>query len=328
MTVAPVIDKSNTAEQNIKRLTPTSLIQFVSETTLDIITPILDRIFVKQNTEFPDFEMEIPSVIETRKGYFEEISDINGNAIPILFYDYLLNEKMANPLRRIILQEIKNFKPNEHLFLKQIVENMPKTCEKISDYLYLANISTAVQEKFYSKLNQIDPEEYDWLSETAISLCFERMNIVLGEECTNGKWTPEKNIIYDSADEDHFEIDQCLKQHLGPEYTYRFSARIDMVTENTIWEWKCTSQTTIEHRMQLVIYAWLWKMVYESDKSYIGKEKTFKLFNIKTGELWELNATREELTTIVVELLRGKYTNPHKKTDEEYITEAISYLSV
>jgi hypothetical protein len=331
MTLAPVIDKTTISEKNIKRLTPSSLIQFVPEPVLDIITPILDRIFVQIPTSFTK-DIDIPSVMETRRGYFEDISDLNGNAIPILFYDFLSKEKMANPLRRLILQEQNNFKPNEHSYLKEIIDHMPETCETTSDYLYLSNILTTVQDKFYSKISQIDSDEYTWLSKEVVEECIDRLNTILGNECLHGKWIPEKTIIHESADEDHFEMDQCLKNILGNEVIYRFTARTDLVTENTIWEWKCTSQITIEHRMQLVIYAWLWKMVYESGKmNESGKKiytnpKTFKLFNIKTGELWLLDATLDDLTFIVSELLRGKYAKKERKTDIEQISEAISFF--
>jgi hypothetical protein len=192
----------------------------------------------------------------------------------------------------------------------------------ISDYLYLANLSIATSERLYSKITQID--NYDWLSDDIVNRCYQNLDSVVGEECRSGKWSPEKNIIRANADEDHIEIDQCLSTYFGKNMVFRFSARVDLVTETTIWEMKCTNQITIEHMLQVVIYAWIWKMMYENTSLAIQKKKSakqFKLFNIRTGELWELKATKEELTQIVVELLRGKNISPTRKTDEEFLQE-------
>ena len=37
-----------------------------------------------------------------------------------------------------------------------------------------------------------------------------------------------------------------------PEGKYRFTARVDMITNDTIWELKCTSQISVEHLLQVV----------------------------------------------------------------------------
>ena len=233
----------------------------------------------------------------------------------------MFNEGSCKTLQRIILQDTKRFKENEHTFLKNIVKNMPETCDTLDDYLYMANILTAVEEELYSKLTQIDTNEYTWLKEDVVETCFDRLDETVGEECRNGKWSPEKTIIHSSADEDHKDIDDCLSKLLSKEFRYRFTARIDLITQNYLWEMKCTSQITVEHKMQTVIYAWLYEMVHKLDK-----KKQVRLFNIKTNELWKLEYNLDDLTKIVVELLRGKFSKITKKTDDEYIEEANSYI--
>jgi hypothetical protein len=321
MTMAPIPEKKEEGDYSkTKYLTVTSLIQFVPEDVLDVIFPILDRIFVLEKPADPE-PLDIPSIIETKSGFFEEVSNLNGIAIPIMFYDYLRNEGSCKTLQRIILQDIKRFKENEHAFLKNVVKNMPETCDTLDDYLYMANILTAVEEELYSKLIQIDINEYTWLKEDVVETCFDRLDETVGEECRNGKWSPEKIIIHSSADEDHKDIDDCLSKLLSKEFRFRFTARIDLTTQNYLWEMKCTSQITVEHKMQTVIYAWLYEMVYKLDK-----KKQFRLFNIKTNELWKLKYDLDDLTKIVVELLRGKFSKIAKKTDDEYIEEANSYI--
>ena len=321
MTMAPVPNKSETHE-TVRYVTPTSLIQFIPEHVLDIVTPILDRIFVQDHelaSAYDWKELDIPSTIQTQQGYCEDVSDINGNALPIMFYDYLSNSasEVSNTiLPQMVIEHAKRFKPKEHSYLKKHIETMPQSCESVSDYLYLSNLFAAIDEQLYSRLKQIDSNEYTWLKEETIQECFQRLDIIVGEECKLGDWVPEKTIIHSSADEDHSEIDACLSEHLGKQHIYRFTARLDLITQNTCWEWKCTSKVTTEHMLQVTIYAWLWTMLYPNDN------KNFRLFNLKKGELWKLNATKSELTEIVVELLRGKYKKTCKKTDAEFIADA------
>jgi hypothetical protein len=301
--------------------------------------PLIDTIFIPIDV-MEKKELEIPSILPTKTG-FEEISDLNGNVLPIMFYDHLLARRSKNHkcvFQQLILSQIQHFKPKKHTFLKEIVQNMPKTCESPSDYLYLANLHLAIEEKLYSKISQIEADEYNWLSDSVIQQCYDRLDTVLhldemgsecnSNECNSSEWTPEKVLIHGSANEDHIEIDHCLMAHLGDEFLFRFTARVDLWTENTIWEWKCTSKITVEHKIQLVIYAWLWHMVYASSTSSSSsskekeEKKIFRLFNLKTGELFELSANVEQLTTIVVAVIKGKYLTKTKKEETDYLETA------
>ena len=333
----------------IKYVSPTQLVQFLSEDLLDFVTPLIDEIYIPIDV-MEKKELEIPSILQTKNG-FEEISDLNGNVLPIMFYDHLLsddkssdsktqknNKNRKRVFQQLILSQIQHFKPKKHTFLTEIVQNMPETCESTSDYLYLANLSLAIEEKLYSKISQIEADEYNWLSDSVIQQSYERLDMVLnlgsGSECTSSsEWTAEKQLIHSSANEDHIEIDHCLIEHLGDKYLFRFTARVDLWTENTIWEWKCTSKLSIEHKIQLVIYAWLWHMVYSStsSSSLTSKKdasKAFRLFNLKTGELFELSANVEQLTTIVVAVIKNKYHNKIKKIETDYVETAKNLFSM
>ena len=328
-------EENRKKRDKIKYVTPTQLVQFLSEDLLDFVTPLVDEIFIPMDV-MEKKELEIPSILQTKAG-FEEISDLNGNVLPIMFYDHLLDRNSEVPenknrkrvFQQLILSQIQHFKPKTHTFLTEIVQNMPKTCETPSDYLYLANLSLAIEEKLYSKISQIEPDEYNWLSDSVIQQCYARLDTVLNleSECTSSsEWTPEKVLIHCSANEDHIEIDQCLIEHLGDKYLFRFTARVDLWTENAIWEWKCTSKISVEHKIQLVIYAWLWHMVYSSASS-ASSIKIFRLFNIKTGEMFALNATVEQLTTIVVAVIKSKYQTKMKKIEKDYVETANSLFS-
>jgi len=299
-------------------ITPTDLIKFIPESVIDEIYPMLKTIYIKESTT--ESLLEIPNIVETKQGFFEEVSDLNGIAIPSYYYDYLYQKydtqsvKKSNILLNMIRSSIQNMKTNDHIFLKRIVQDIPENIEKIEDYLFVANISLAIQETLYFKLKQIDKTEYNWISEDIMEKCKERMDQFVGADCKNTLPVIEKTIIHEKLDELHVLIDAFLESHFGNEKRFRFHARVDVITENIVWEIKCTNKITVDHMLQMVIYKWLWDMSGNPSKE-------FKIFNIKTGEQMRLEATGEQLNTIVLTLLKGKYQENIVKTDEEFVED-------
>jgi hypothetical protein len=292
-------------------LTPTELIKFISENVMEEVSEILDKIFIKEEGELD--ELDIPSVIETKGGFFEEISDLNGIAIPCIYYDYLKKSSPGNnSLLEIIRENIAMMRSNEHMYLKEIVNALPENLETTADYLYLANISVAVQETLYFKLKQIDRDEYSWLNDGILDECKARLDKVIDN---TGSLLIEETIIYSGDDKAHRRIDELLTPVFDANTQFRFTARIDLMSDSTIWELKCTSKISLDHMLQVVIYAWLWKM--HADEL---PEKKFQIFNVRTRELLSLNATQEDLNTIIVALLKGKYKKQEVKSDEEFIS--------
>jgi hypothetical protein len=53
-----------------------------------------------------------------------------------------------------------------------------------------------------------------------------------------------------------------------------------------------------------------------------------RVFNIKTGEILRLNATFDELTVIVIELLKGKYDTQKTKTNEEFLQDCKDFMAL
>jgi hypothetical protein len=312
------------------RTTPTELTRFIPDNILEDIYVVLERVFTSEIVDNMG-EIDMPSVIETRSGFFEEVSDINGIAIPCIYYDYLTDVWCGNCsqtcqtdscLFDIINMHIENIVDKQQWHLKKIVDNLPNKLESINDYLYLANVSQAMQDSLYFKLMQIERDEYTWLNENLVELCKERMKRVMGKDCKEKSPKIEEYIILSSADEQHTKIDEVLGEHFDGR-KFRLTARVDLITDATVWEIKCTSKLTVEHMLQLVIYAWICNNLCSKHLM----EKQFKLFNIRTGELMTLNASNEDLTYIMVSILRAKYSETIQKTDEEFIEECRNYVS-
>lgn len=307
--------KDSQDENAVKKhkTTPTELIKFIPEHILEEISPILDQIFVvemeKQET------IDIPTTIKTKRGFYEDVSDLNGIAIPTLYYDYLLSKwqnSESNILYEMITETIDNMRANEHTYLKQLVQELDPVCESIDDYLYLANLSVAVKEKLYFKLKQIERDEYNWLDESVLACCKKRLLNILGPECNEQEPAIEKTIIHSLNDEDHILIDECLKIPF-PKKQIRFTGRIDIMTHKTLWEIKCTSELSQDHLLQLVIYAWIMRT---KDPAF---SKQIKIFNVKTGEVLRLECEKTKLDKIMFLLLEGKYGNSVVPNDENFV---------
>jgi hypothetical protein len=307
------------------KITPTELIKFVSESVIEEISELVDRIFVTETAPETWVEIPIPNVIETQEGFFEEVSDLNGIAIPCMYYDFLEQAFFAetespNVLYSIIQENISSMKPEKHSFLKEIVKTMPPVLETIQDYLYVANISLAVQEHLYSRLKQIQKEEYTWITPHMYELCKIRLRDTVGTDCQLRRPWIEKTLIHQSNAEQHVHIDNSLKEIFEPHNLFRFTARMDLIGDEFLWELKCTHKISMDHLLQVVIYAWLWQMLPENIDSPLRK---FKIMNIRTGEIQRLEATREEIHTIMIALLKSKFLELDKKTESEFIADCI-----
>jgi hypothetical protein len=295
---------------------PSELVRFLSEHTLDLISPLVDEIY-KTITPPSEIPLEIPTVHITSSGSCEDVSDINGIVLPLMYFDYL-RETYEPVLQNLILQNMKYVPDEDHSLLHESVNTMPMTCETTRDYLYLANLFTATQSLLYSRFKQISMEDYNWIPQHNINRCFENLDNVLREECTLGEWTPEKYIIHENDELEHVAIDAIFAQYLkDPTFIYRFSARADIITQTSLWELKCTSQLTMDHKLQLIIYAWLWQMKYEG--LGVKKKLDYFLFNIKTNEHLQLTASLEQLTAIVTTIIKNKYTQTPELSDDEFI---------
>ncbi len=302
-------------------VTPTTLIRFISESVIEQITPLLERLIVIETPAFPELEIDIPIMIQTKRGFYEDVSVLNGIAIPIIYYDHLFQKISSNqgvgvgqllPVIQSILSETKD---NEYTFLKHKIAHLPETISTPEEYLYLANLYVAVTEKVYFSLNQISKNDYGWLTPAIIRECIDRFDETLGHECSHPEnVSVEQSIIDNSMEEANDALCAVLAPFFDDEILqFFFSARTDLITLENVWELKCTTAISMEHQLQLVIYAWIWKILYPE------KPREFRIFNIRSGEIQRLVVNMNDLTTIMVALLKGKYTKHVEKTDEDFL---------
>jgi hypothetical protein len=390
----------------------TDLVKFVSEKVMESIGELMENIYVCERATTPASFIDIPTMVSTSLGFYEDVCDINGIAIPSMYFDHMFSQctedmedgdgnrqprpvfsgmdytRMnryeeedeeedieANPdaeafmdvedgdyvgeregvtttgkkvtatdrrrlmgsytLYGMIRQALNEGRSGEFTYLKTLT--LPFPCEDASDYLYLSNIFIASKEKLLFKITQIrHPVDYTWLEESVIDACMMAMDSAIGQECAVGHFPlVEHDLVchVDSICDHNAKIDAVLGPFFihDPHYVpFRIFGRADLVTSQTLWEIKCTSTVSIDHKLQLVVYAWLWMTVHSDNpvarRPNVTEPRQFKLYNVRSGELWRLNATYEEMTLIVVELLRNKYSTEIAKSDEEFLQDCTQYM--
>jgi hypothetical protein len=308
-------------KKDISKQTVTNLTRFIPESALFELQNIVDTMFIDETVSMSD--IDIPILKDTKAGYSEEVSDLNGLVIPAIYCDHLIHTLGSpNERKRSILLDViaskrdiyDNSLLDKNPMLKRMVDAIPEQLTQIDEYLYVANLNLALESNLHFKVTQIERDEYDWLTPSIVSKCLRRLHDTVGSDCTKVPYM-ERYIIMGHDDKAHKKIDEFLNsvEPLFP--LFRFTGRMDKITDTIAWELKCTSALTIEHKLQLIIYAWLIKM----QVGHPFQEKVFKLFNIRTGELLCLNATIEQLNDVMILLLRAKVTNEIIRSDEEFI---------
>tara|TARA_B100001093_G_scaffold93118_1_gene85346 strand:- start:17892 stop:20054 length:2163 start_codon:yes stop_codon:yes gene_type:complete len=306
-----------------KNTSPSDLIKFIPEEAFLKICSILETCFITETK--PSYDIEMPSIIKTKNGNFEEISDLNGIAIPGVYYDFIKSvwkEDTVKDIRKSVLYELidlnkESIKEKKKQFLENMIEKLPEHIEGIKDYLFMANITQAISESLYFKLKQI--ESYDWLDENIVEICNNKFREVIGPDCQNHEPMIEEYIIRNADEETHKLIDKVVSKIIENK-VLRFNARVDIITENTVWEIKCCSELTIDHMLQVVIYAWIWKIKNIDDK------RVFKLFNVRTGELRKLDVEFDTLNEIMSILIKSKYQEIERKHDEAFLEDCYQYI--
>lgn len=326
--------------EKFRDITPTDLVKFVPDHVMEEIAELMETIFITTHTASD--EIHIPTMIQTANGHYEDVCDLNGIAIPSLYYDHLCTKFQSSQLglstslstslsmgatilRQLIEDVLKLTKEGECTYLKQL--ELPDPCVTPADYLFLANAFVAAKEKLFFKLKQIQREDYVWITDEITESCFRVLDEHLNAECSQSMPLIEFPIVNYDDETAIAKINAVLSTHFPHgEKRFRFSARVDLMTDRAIWELKCTSTLSIEHKLQVVLYDWIWRTLHCSNpvarRPVFFDSRDVRLLNIRTGECYLLNANYDQLTIIVVALLKGKYSQPEIRTDEEFLADS------
>ena len=301
------IQKITKLKSDIKKVNVTELVKFISSTTLDIIIPLVENNLFIETKPPNDKPIHIPNKIEITNGnvvLWEDISDLNGLVIPAILESKLNHS--TSTIENYVQEKLQNkFELNGcSKYMGKI--NIP--CVTIRDFLKIGNIYTSLQNKLHAKLAQI--KKYNWLDEKMISKSHSFMDMInldtIFEITINSN--PESTLDWLEYEHDLYGIIQL-------------KGRLDAITTEYVCEFKCVDYLSIEHKLQLVIYYWMWIQANMSD---IYGNKKFSLINIKSGQILELNITQYYLIKQIVNLLFDeKYLEKKNLTDLEFINMCI-----
>lgn len=225
-------------------------------------------------------------------------------------------------------------------------------------FLKLAAVYTAGagigRRGFISYLTQL--ARFDWMSTADAQRCISRLELAVcyanteceadGDDATSDR-DPKTAA---TRNENDLKFECILSTKLLPEEsTDKFNVELvglaDIDCPEVLWEIKCTNGLLESvHFLQLAIYAWIWQRQENcqssDDEHSTGSdsamslqsknEKKFRLFNVLSGELWELDPScmvrgsdsRSGLDEAVEILLRYHYRKFVLKDDEEFLRSA------
>jgi hypothetical protein len=317
---------ANANENDVQyhKTSPTELIRFLNENVVITIADLMeDYLFTSSSNVMMDQHDDKTTIVLNENfitsSYFgndvcEEVSDLNGLVIPSLYQE---RNSGANTISEYVLAQIDKERPFYKEKLNEVDFSQPLS---LANHLLVTNIYKAMNENLYFKLAQI--VSYDWLSQDNVDAMFGNMDAHISEPA-NLEY--EVTIIKDkyktaelTADK-YCRIDEFIERHMGKEFgILRMNAIVDAISPDTIWEFKCVEALTTEHRLQLLIYAWLIRMTGECNLNM-----KFKLLNIRTGEMQTLNHSSTLVDKIMVMMLKAKFEKHVPKSDEEFVRNCL-----
>jgi len=323
----------------------TDMVKFIDESTMAILADLVSGVFTITQDIKENNIARIPADIKTGQNTHEQVCDINGVAIPAMLFSGSKEQPNINYLWKYLIRKfcIMSNQGKNHAFIVQYIDKLREKhrLEGVSDWLLLANIYLCATEGYNYKLKQIT--EYDWLELEMVHKCHRNIDSVLDRH----KITQFEFVL--GLDESS-QGNKCFIYKTELYGNVNLSARVDCIDVDTVWELKCVDMLSNEHMLQVVMYAWMWRKINEQSQmefdNFKAKAKTaisiseleklqklkdnvelyemrkFKLMNIRTGEVRELDITKtQQIDEIVQILMDSKLRIREVLSDEEFIEQ-------
>jgi hypothetical protein len=308
----------------------TDLTKFIKEDNIKLLTDIANTVFYTISE--PSYDLDIPcklklsrrcdsstgtgtstgtdscgdssSSTDDEDDLYEDVSDINGIVIPAIYEAE--SQGSESTIEKEVHQLYDNLcrQQNKHHFIQKVYNKLNHYgSQSVDDYIRMAIMYISLKEEIYHKIAQIS--RHNWLDRSLITPCFSVLSTLIDTESA----LYERGIYVKSAFND-FGVVELL-------------GRLDVFDKRHVLEIKCTQTLTLEHKMQLLVYAWMWKK--QTDSFYDAKE--FKLVNIRTGEILSLDTTSHLLDEAIHILLENKYGKRSVLSDSEFIESCTLAIS-
>jgi len=266
------------------------------------LSKIFDEYFKTIQEKHVEVKFE-NTVIANDNVTFEDVSDLNGIAIPFLFeYE---SKKNLGMMECSVMKEIIFNKDTYHEYHIEKYERKKRTISgsgsgfiSVSDFFFYGNVYRSIRNKFRYYLEQLD--NYSYLEKDYHKLLNNMRRYIKPSLSLQF----EKSILIDNEMLDTF----ASKYFSGIRFQVN-GAVMDIYDpeNNCVYEIKCVETLQFEHKLQLAIYAWLFRK--EGCKYY--------LLNARNGHLIEFNASFEQIENIMYLLLKSKYIDKDEKLNDE-----------
>lgn len=295
----------------IHRTSPTELIKYMTQETIEKLEPMISQIFRVTNP--PGEIINIPAKAKMISGHYEEVWDINGLVIPAI-WEARRNNGISTIQHFIVNYTQDPVFQKKHTYLDLHAKDFRcnKSPTSIAEFLRLGNVYHSVRNEVYHKLAQIDM--YDWLTDDMVSACHANLqkHLPASELQFETQLETTENVL-----ENFKRINKLITANVSdlPASNVEIKAIVDVFDNDTVWELKCAKELTIEHCIQVVIYAWLWR------NSMVDKYgfKRFVLMNICSEEIRELDVDSPIIDDIVYCVIQEKFREVNKKNDIVFV---------
>jgi hypothetical protein len=261
---------------------PTEITKFLKDDALVSLTELVDKTFETETKKY--YSSDITSKIQTGEITYEDVSDINGIAIPAM---YEAKRMGVSTIEQVVRDKCKN--REDPVIESHYSRN--RDVKSVSDYLHLTLVYNAFCERLHHRLVNI--KSWDWLTDDSVKECITPLYSIL-----------PMGTMYEN---------EILANYPSPIYgIIKFTGFIDAITDDTLWEIKCTSELSLEHHLQLVVYAWMMM------RKCPNKNYKFKLINLKTGEIRKIQST-EYIDEMMAILINSKFSPTLELTDDQFV---------
>ena len=288
-----------TSRKNIppvhRRISVTDLVRYIKPEIQMKLTEIKNLLFVKKSEVI--HQVEIDPFVESMNGdqLCEDVSDLIGMIVPAIFEERQTG--VSNIKSKLLEHEEKKMSE----FMRDKLDRVKYKSNMIEDLLYMVKVYKSLQVGIYSPF-QIDRD--NWMS-------VEQMEGILSNMVHHIK----SRQLYEYEFQEGATL-KTVKYYEHPKFgKIHITGRLDSMDREVVWEFKCVRELTLEHFLQVVCYQWLWNFCLREEYG----ERTFRLLNIRTGEMYEMKMD-EKLANDVMELLiENRYERLGVISDEEFV---------
>jgi hypothetical protein len=242
---------------------------------------------------------------DTDRNRIETVSEITGTAIPLMFM-YYLHGSIESVTRGVCDRIIKNARLTREYRALDIEgkrrEHLSDILDNVPDFLKQANMYNAAISGYVHKVNQIN--NYSWMTADQAKNAIERLGSRVSEQA--------------KFENRCMRIGSCRIEPAAGGLPYNANYEITGITDceeaDIMWEFKFTDTLQAEHEIQTALYALLTECRFSS----------YRLFNVKTGEIRELHAPQmDELEKLAQSLLSIKVSDTPAVSEVEFFRNTI-----